>query len=254
MWAKFATSSSLNSERLTLYWCQSVLAELCHLGCALWTLSLKRAITPCEPACIVHLADDTMSCCYRLCPVRSWEDVDSLNWPLPIISKLNTWFYWYQGQMDPYWGRPTYMHRPVASHPGGGGLNLDGWNTGANTGFPEGGGEDIHKTPLGHCPRDVIRPPENWKTPPLLDIHKHPPPPWTLPVWRHLHSKGGGWSVPVTHTLHRFSVLGQVQGGGDHPCHPPPPGSATGTLYTWYGWAVYIMAETRSLAPIAVDG
>ena len=38
----------------------------------------------------------------------------------------------------------------------------------------------FHKTftstpPLGHCPRDVIRPPENWKTPPLLDIHKHPP-------------------------------------------------------------------------------
>ena len=35
-------------------------------------------------------------------------------------------------------------------------------------------------------------------------------------------------SVPVTHTLHRFSVSGQVQGGGgDHPCPPPPPGSAT---------------------------
>ena len=54
--------------------------------------------------------------------------------------------------------------RPVASHPGGGGgLNLDRWNTGADTGFPEGGGEDIHKHPLpiGYCPRDVIRPPEN---------------------------------------------------------------------------------------------
>ena len=32
-------------------------------------------------------------------------------------------------------------------------------------------------------------------------------------------------SVPVTHTLHRFSGSGQVQ-GGDHSCHPPP-GSAT---------------------------
>ena len=45
----------------------------------------------------------------------------------------------------------------------GGGLNLDGWNTGADTGFPEGGGgEDIHKhpPPLGHCPRDVICPPK----------------------------------------------------------------------------------------------
>ena len=43
----------------------------------------------------------------------------------------------------------------------GGGLNLD--NTGADTGFPEGGGgEDIHKHhhPLGHCPCDVIRSPE----------------------------------------------------------------------------------------------
>ena len=50
--------------------------------------------------------------------------------------------------------------------------------SGADTGFPEGGGEDIHKhPPLGHCPRDVIHPPKNWKTPPLLDIHKHPPPP-----------------------------------------------------------------------------
>ena len=59
-------------------------------------------------------------------------------------------------------------------------------------------------TPLEHCPRDVVRPPENWKTPPLLDIHKHPPP-WTLPVWRHPHSAGGGGggdrSRSRTHTL-----------------------------------------------------
>ena len=50
-------------------------------------------------------------------------------------------------------------------------------------------------TPLGHCPCDVI----------------------------HIPREGGGWSVPVTHTLHRFSVSGQVPGGGggDHPCHPP---------------------------------
>ena len=55
--------------------------------------------------------------------------------------------------------------RPVASHPGGG-LNLDGWNTGADTGFPEGEGAGV-KTftsappPLGHCPREVIRPLKN---------------------------------------------------------------------------------------------
>ena len=61
------------------------------------------------------------------------------------------------------------LHRPVASHPGvcvcgGGGLNLDGWNTGAHTGFPEGGGGVKTFTsapPLGHCPRDVIRPLKN---------------------------------------------------------------------------------------------
>ena len=36
---------------------------------------------------------------------------------------------------------------------------------------------DNHKhPPLGHCPRDVIHPPKIWKTPLLLDIHKHPPP------------------------------------------------------------------------------
>ena len=138
--------------------------------------------------------------------------------------------------------------RSQASRWGGGGLNLDGWNTiqaRIQDFLKGGGGEDIHKhTPLGHCLRDVIRPSKNWKTPPLLDIHKHPPstlsawrhppsekwkntptlrhspPPWTLPVWRHPHSKGGrGWSVPVTHTLHRFSVSGQVQGGG---WSPPP--------------------------------
>ena len=36
----------------------------------------------------------------------------------------------------------TIHFRPVASQPGGGGgLNLDWWNTGADTpGFPEGGG------------------------------------------------------------------------------------------------------------------
>ena len=31
---------------------------------------------------------------------------------------------------------------------------------GADTGFPEGGGISKHP-PLGHCLRDVIRPPEN---------------------------------------------------------------------------------------------
>ena len=55
--------------------------------------------------------------------------------------------------------------------------------------------------PLGHCPRDVIRPQINWKTPPTPTLgHSQAPPPWTLPVWRHPHSKGGGVITPVTHT------------------------------------------------------
>ena len=33
-----------------------MLAELCHLGCAFGREVWERAIMPCEPACIVHLA------------------------------------------------------------------------------------------------------------------------------------------------------------------------------------------------------
>ena len=82
---------------------------------------------------------------------------------------------------------------------------------GADTGFPEGGGgEDIHK----HTPPWTLSAWRHPPTPPLLDIHKHPPP-WTLPVWRHPHSKGGGWSVPVSRTLcigfqYRYKFKGGV--------------------------------------------
>ena len=66
-----------------------------------------------------------------------------------------------------------------------GGLNLDRWNTGADTGFPEGGGgEDIHK----HPPLDIVRVTSSA----LQKIEKHPHSwtfsasqahtPWTLPV------------------------------------------------------------------------
>ena len=56
--------------------------------------------------------------------------------------------------------------RPVASHPGGGGGSELGWVEHYKARIQDflggGGGEDIHKhTPLGQCPRDVIRPPEN---------------------------------------------------------------------------------------------
>ena len=50
--------------------------------------------------------------------------------------------------------------RPVASQPGGGGLNLDGWNT-------------RRTPPLGHCPCDVI----NLENAPTLGHSQAPPPP-----------------------------------------------------------------------------
>ena len=65
--------------------------------------------------------------------------------------------------------------RPVASQPGGGGLNLDGWNT--------------RRTPP---PLDIVRVTSSiWKTPPLLDIHKHPPPLDIARVTSSTYSKGG---------------------------------------------------------------
>ena len=49
------------------------------------------------------------------------------------------------------------------------------------------GGTPGTPPPLGHCPRDVI----NKKTPPLLDIHKHPPP---LDIARVTSSIFQGWN------------------------------------------------------------
>ena len=132
--------------------------------------------------------------------------------------------------------------------------------------FEGGGGEDIHK----HThPLDIVRVTSSALR--KIEKHSHSwtftnthPPPWTLAASRHPPSEklkntptlghsqappspppldiarvtsstfqgGGGWSVTVTHTLHRFSVSGQVRGGGDHPCHPtpldPPLGSILG--------------------------
>ena len=105
--------------------------------------------------------------------------------------------------------------------------------------FERGGSRHGYKIfhkhpPLGHCPRDVIRPQKIWKTPhswtftstPPLDIvrvtssdlrkfEKHP----TLG-----HSqKGGGPTLgPMLKSLHRGP-----KGGGPDPLDPPP-GSATG--------------------------
>ena len=106
-----------------------------------------------------------------------------------------------------------------------------------------------HPPPLGHCLRDVIRPLKNWKIPPLLDIHKHHPLGHCPCDVIHI-PRGGDRSRSRTLCI-GFQYRDKFKGGGDHPCPPPDPPLEH---YTGYGWAVYIMAETRSLAPIAVDG
>ena len=119
-----------------------------------------------------------------------------------------------------------------------------------------GGGEDIHKPPppLGHCPRDVIRPPKNWKPPPLLDIHKHPPPPWTLPCPRVTSStfQGGGDRCRSRTLCIGFQYRDKFKGGGviipvTVTPSPPPLNSdprlrATAELYIGY-WQ-YVMHYT----------
>ena len=120
---------------------------------------------------------------------------------------------------------------------------------GADTGFPEGGGETFTSThPLGHCLRDVIK----LKNAPL-DIHKHPPldprdvirPPknghphtWTFtstPL-RHypcdvIHiPRGGGGDRSRSRTLCiGFQYWDKFKGGMFIPV-TPPPGSATGMV------------------------
>ena len=60
---------------------------------------------------------------------------------------------------------------------------------------------------------------------PLLKFLYETPPSECTPPPSESWIRAWGWSVPVTHTLHRFSVSGQVQGGWSP--LSPPPGSAT---------------------------
>ena len=68
--------------------------------------------------------------------------------------------------------------------------------------FPEGGGGWRHSTSTPPPPLDIACVTSSA----LRKIEKHPysctfastpPPPWTLPVWRHPHSKGGGDRVAI---------------------------------------------------------
>ena len=83
-----------------------------------------------------------------------------------------------------------------------------------------------HPPPLGHCPRDVISPQKNWKTPPLTST-----PPWTLSAWRHPPS---GKTPPLL-DIHKHTPLGHcprdvihIPRGGWSPLSHTHPGSATG--------------------------
>ena len=100
--------------------------------------------------------------------------------------------------------------------------------------------------PLGHCPRDVIRPPKNWKTPPLLDIHKHHHPLDIARVTSSTYSKGGTKLLKGGTKLLKGGTkllkggtkllkggtksLGWATGGGGRPTPPTPP-LATGLPY-----------------------
>ena len=129
--------------------------------------------------------------------------------------------------------------RHVASQPGGGGggLNLDGWNT--------------RRTPP---PLDIVRVTSSiWKTPPLLDIHRHHPPLDIVRVTSSALRKIGN-HPPLGHsqapppldiarvTSSTYSKggtkllkggtksLGWATGGG-HPTPPPPPPPGYGPGY-----------------------
>ena len=119
-----------------------------------------------------------------------------------------------------------------------------GWGGGSELGWVEhqariqdflkGGGGWRHSQapPLGHCPRDVI----NLKNAPTLG-HSQAHPPWTLPVWRHPHSKSKGGGVigrPRSRTLcigfakgwNKILGMGNWGGSSDPPPprpRPPPP-------------------------------
>ena len=134
--------------------------------------------------------------------------------------------------------RPT--GRPVASQPGGVGGSELGWVE-----------HQAHPPPLGHLknaptlghsqappPLDIARVTSSiWKTPPLLDIHKHPP------LWSSTYSKGGTKLLKGGTKLLKGGTksLGWATGGVVRPPRPPPP-PGYGPGPTGYGWPVYIMA------------
>ena len=78
------------------------------------------------------------------------------------------------------------------------------------------------------CPRDVIRPPKNWKTPPLGHSQAPPPPLDIARVTSSTYSKGGTKLLKGGTKLLKGGTksLGWATGGGvvrPPPPHRPPP-------------------------------
>ena len=136
-----------------------------------------------------------------------------------------------------------------------GGLNLDGWNT-------------RRTPPLGHCPRDVIRPPKNWKTPPSWTFTSTPPPLDIARVTSSTYSKGGTKLLKGGTKLLKGGTklllkggtkllkggtksLGWATGGGrpdpPPPRPPPPPGYGPG-MYV----CVYVRACVRTYMYVCI--
>ena len=92
--------------------------------------------------------------------------------------------------------------RSQPSRCGGGGLNLDGWNTiqaRVQDFLKGGGGEDIHKHPPWTLSAWHHPPSKKLKNTPTLGHSQAPPPPWTLSAWHH----------PPSEKLKNTPTLGQ---------------------------------------------
>ena len=164
-----------------------------------------------------------------------------LDIPRPLITQSHRHGWTYQGlwlpmQFEFDWrlyalsaskaifSRRTYSHRRMGTLWLGGQRGWFARNftqiTGADTGFPErGGGEDIPQAPPPPWTLFAWRHPPSGKlkNTPTLGHSQAPPPHGHCPC-DVIHIPRGGGSVPVTHTF-RFSVSGQVQGGGRSGCH-----------------------------------